>query len=96
MKPIPETLFRKLCYIFHRGFVEARHLAMQKQADQARDLADAFEIMPGYLPDWNEDSLDLIRSHLHAYQDKYGKTSFDYLSVLDMDNDKFTEVLSRW
>ncbi len=69
MKPIPEVLFKKLCYILHRGFVEARLLATHKP-EQARDLADAFESTPAYLPNWNAERLALIRSHLSEYQDK--------------------------
>ena len=52
MKKMPDVLFNKLCYILHRGFVEARLLATHRRG-QARDLADAFEIIPGYLPNWN-------------------------------------------
>ena len=96
MNSIPEALFKKLCFIFHRGFVEARLLALQDKAQQAQDLADAFEIMPGYLPEWNNESLDRIRAHLHEYQDKYGRLSFDYLSILDMDNQEFADIHSKW
>lgn len=93
---INESLLRKLCYIFHRGFVESRLLALGGQSKQAADLADAFEIMPGYLPDWSEENLAMIRSHLHEYQDKYGAAGFDYLAVLDMEDEAFIEIHSRW
>ncbi len=95
MQPIPEILFKKLCFILHRGFVEARLLATHKP-DQAHDLADAFEIIPGYLPNWQKDSLALIRSHLHDYQDKYGPSPFEYLAILDMDDEAFTSIFSKW
>ena len=96
MQPIPEILFRKICYIFHRGFVESRQLANARRDEQAHDLADAFEPMPGFLPEWSDENLALIRSHLESYQNKYGPSAFDYIAILDMDNDKFGEVLSRW
>jgi hypothetical protein len=96
MRTIPDPLFRKLCYIFHWGFVEARRLARVKRDEQAHDLADAFEIMPGYLPDWNDESLSLIRSHLQDYQSKYGADAFDYLGVLDMNDEEFMATLSRF
>ncbi len=95
MKKMPDVLFNKLCYILHRGFVEARLLATHRP-EQARDLADAFEIIPGYLPNWNAASLDLIRSHLHDYQDKYGPSPFDYLAALDMDDAEFMATLSGY
>jgi hypothetical protein len=95
MKPIPEILFKKLCYILHRGFVEARLLATHRP-QQASDLADAFEIIPGYLPSWHEASLGMIRSHLHEYQDKYGPSPFDYLAILDMAEEEFMATLSRY
>ena len=96
MRPIPEPLFRKLCFIFHRGFMESRTLARLKNDEQALDLADAFEVMPGYLPDWNEESLGLIRSHLETYQGKYGLETFNYLAVLDMDDEEFMATLSKY
>jgi hypothetical protein len=95
MKPMPDVLFRKLCYILHRGFVEARLLATHRP-QQAHDLADAFEVIPGHIPDWNDESLALIRSYLQTYQSKYGPSPFDYLSVLDMDDAEFMAVLSRF
>lgn len=95
MKPIPPVLFKKLCFILHRGFVETRLLATHRP-DQAHDLADAFEIIPGYLPNWGADSLDLIRSHLHEYQDRYGPSPFDYLSILDMDDEAFSTTYAKW
>ncbi len=92
---MPEVLFKKLCYILHRGFVEARLLATHRP-EQARDLADAFEIIPGYLPNWDSDHLDQIRSHLSEYQHKYGRSPFDYIAVLDMDDEAFMATLSRF
>ena len=96
MPSVPEPLFRKLCFIFHRGFVESRKLARIGSDEQAHDLADAFEVMPGYLPDWDDESLGLIRSHLETYQKKYGAETFDYLTVLDMADEEFMATLSRY
>ena len=96
MQPIPETLFRKLCFIFHRGFMESRKLARLKNDEQALDLADTFEVMPGYLPDWDEERVGLIRSHLETYQNKYAHETFDYLAVLDMDDEEFMASLSKY
>jgi hypothetical protein len=96
MQRIPEPLFRKLCFIFHRGFMESRKLARLQNDEQALDLADTFEVMPGYLPDWGDESLELIRSHLETYQNKYGAESFDFLAVLDMADEEFMATLSKY
>ncbi|MBM3994397.1 MAG: hypothetical protein FJ303_09635 [Planctomycetes bacterium] len=96
MKSIPEPLFRKLCFILHRGFVECRNLARVGNDEQAEDLADAFEVMPGYLLDWGDETLMLIRSHLESYQNKYGTDSFDYLAVLDMADEEFMATLANY
>jgi hypothetical protein len=96
MQSIPEALFRKLCYILHRGFVESRELARMKNDEQAHDLADTFEVMPGYLADWNDESLALIRSHLESYQSKHGRESFDYLGVLDMADEEFVATFAHY
>jgi hypothetical protein len=96
MKQIREPLFRKLCFVFHRGFMESRKLARSKNDEQALALADTFEVMPAYLPDWDDERLDLIRSHLKAYQHKYGAETFDYLAVLDMADEEFMATLSKY
>ena len=76
--------------------MESRKLARLKHDVQAHDLADTFEVMPGYLPDWDEERLDLIRSHLESYQNKYGVETFDYLAVLDMEDEEFMATLSKY
>jgi hypothetical protein len=96
MNPASDVLVRKLCYILHRGFVESRRLAQQAQDQQLFDLADAFEQIPGFVPDWNDQCLDQVRSNLRIYQGKYGPKAFDYLGILDMDDQAFMDVLSRW
>jgi hypothetical protein len=96
MPSIPDPLFRKLCYILHWGFVEARRRARAGNDEQGHDLADAFEIIPGHIPDWNDESLALIRSYLQTYQSKYGSKGFNYLAVLEMDDAEFMAVLSRF
>ena len=89
-------LFQKVCYILHRGFVESRLLALQAKHQQLFDLADAFEQIPGFMADWNDDRLEAIRSNLRIYQCKYPPSTFDYLGILEMDDHEFTEVLSHY
>ena len=72
--------------------MESRNLARLKNDEQALDLADTFEVMPGYLPNWDEERLALVRSHLQCYH-KYGAETFDYLSVLDMADEEFMATL---
>jgi hypothetical protein len=96
MNAVPDVLLRKLCYILHRGFVESRRLAQQGQDQQLFDLADAFEPIPGFFPDWNEECLDMVRSNLRTYQGQYGEKAFDYLGILNMNDEAFMGVLSRW
>ena len=95
MKRLPDVLFKKFCFIFHRGFVEARLLALGNQDQQAHDLADAFEYLPGFLPEWEDANLAVIRATLQEYQGKY-QSAFDYVSILDMDDQTFTELLPKW
>ena len=96
MKALPELMLRKMCYLFHRGFVEARLLALQKKHEQGSDLADAFEIVPECLLDWNDESVALIRSYLEPYENKYGPLAFDYISVLDMDEASFMDLIGKY
>ena len=95
MMALPDVMLRKMCYLFHRGFVEARLLALQKKHEQGSDLADAFEIVPECLLDWNEASVALIRSYLEPYENKYGPSAFDYISILDMDDASFMELFAN-
>jgi len=96
MKPIPEMMFRKICYILHRAFVQSRMLAGANRNEQAHDLADAFEVVPGCLPNWNDESLALVRSYIEPYQTKYGPSTFDYLAILDMDDASFMEMFANY
>jgi len=73
---------RRLLFILHRGFVEARLLALSERSQQLFDLADALETIPGCLEQWNEEDLEAIRFNLQNYQRKHGPRAFDYLSYL--------------
>jgi hypothetical protein len=90
------TLEKKLHYLLHRSLVDARNLALAKDHQKIFDLADAFEIMPSLMAQWEEGHLDLVRSILRRYQDKYRGEVFDYLSILDMSDSEFEEVYASW
>jgi hypothetical protein len=81
MNQIPPDLVRRLLFILHRGLTEVRNLACQEN-EQIADLADALEILPGIIDCWQDDHIDLIRSILRTYEDKY-PTAYDYLAYLD-------------
>jgi hypothetical protein len=86
MKPCPPELGRRLLYIVHRGFVEARLLALGQRYQQLFDLTDALENFTSYVDHWEDDHLQLIRLNLKTYQEKYaGVLTYDYLATLDVD-----------
>ncbi len=100
-RPLDESqeqavLYRKLLYLLHRSLVDLRSLSLAQEHQQAADLADAFEIMPGLLADWEDSHCELLRQVLLSYQAKYGERAYDYLSVLELDDDRFLEVYGTW
>jgi len=75
-------LQRRLLFILHRGLVDLRLLAQGKKHQQAFDLADALEPLPGWMASWKDAHLDLLREHLDAYAQKY-PDAFMYRDYLD-------------
>ena len=73
-------LRKRLLYILHQAFVEARLLALGQQHQQIFDLADAMEILPGFVDKCRDEDLELIRFVLKNYQEKYPESRFDYLA----------------
>lgn len=66
-----EEIRRRLAYILHLGFVEARNLALTSGQEQIADLADALEILPRFMETCDDEGLKLIRSVLADYQNRY-------------------------
>jgi hypothetical protein len=85
MKPCPPELARRLLYIIHLGFVEARLLALGERHQQLFDLADALENFSSYIDTWEENYIDMIRFNLKIYQEKYPGGTFDFLAKLERD-----------
>jgi hypothetical protein len=83
MKEPPENIKLRLLFILHRGFVEARLLAGGNKTQQVFDLADALELIPGMLKNWQEGDLERVRSLLKTYQDKYPIGGFNFICRLD-------------
>jgi len=82
MKEPPEDIKLRLLFILHRAFVEARLLAGGNKGRQVCDLADALELIPGMLKNWQDGDLERVRSLLKTYQDKYPVGGFDFLARL--------------
>jgi hypothetical protein len=89
---IDSNLLKKLHFILHRGFVEARDLARKRACEQLQHLADTFEILPTLIDAWEESHLGRIRGILRQYQEKYPETAYDYLAILDLSDTTFAEV----
>jgi hypothetical protein len=78
----PDDLARRLLFILHWGLVEARNLALSAGHHQIADLADTLEILPGLIADWDGEKLDLVRSILKTYDEKYVGRGFVYSDYL--------------
>lgn len=75
-------LQRRLLFILHRGMVELRLLAQGKRHQQAFDLADALEPLPGWMAAWRDEHLESLRENLATYSRKY-PDAFTYEDYLD-------------
>lgn len=80
-----DNLRKRLLFILHRGWVEARELAGLKKYEQLYDLADALHEIPAYMTRWRVENLEELRANLKAYCDKYPGSSkrYQYLEFLD-------------
>jgi hypothetical protein len=83
MMGAPAKLTKRLLFILHRGLVEARNLALAKGTEQIADLADALEVLPCLLDQWEDSHLELIRQILDNYDSKYPGRSFNLASYLE-------------
>ena len=78
-RPLSEIERQKLSRMMYLAFCDLRALARQAQAQQAKDLAEAFHNVP-LLMHTNEFSFKVFRELLERYQEKYkGHLRFDYL-----------------
>ncbi|MFA6046987.1 MAG: hypothetical protein WC718_18540 [Phycisphaerales bacterium] len=83
---VDPQLERPLLLILHRGWVEARLLALGQKHQQLFELADAMEQLPWLVNNWKDEHLEAIRGNLKTYEDKYLGSRFDYLRYLDSDS----------
>lgn len=78
----PVNIERRLLFILHRAFVEARLLAQAGKMQQVYDLADALEPLPGWIASWKDEHLEAVRTNLETYASKY-PDAFRYLDFID-------------
>lgn len=62
---------RRLLFILHRAWVEARLLAQSGESQQLYDLADAMEPIPRWLAAWKDENLSEAEANLESYRRKY-------------------------
>jgi hypothetical protein len=82
MTQAPPDVQKRILFILHHGLAELRNRALEDD-QQAADLADALEILPGMLLDWDEDRHETARWVLNDYQTKHPGQAFDYVKHLD-------------
>ncbi len=84
MKNPPQNILHRLLYVLHKGFSDVRYIAKAGKSEQAYELADTMENIPGFIADWQDDHLEKIVQQLHRYQDKYREVSwYDYAKYLE-------------
>ena len=72
--------FLAVCGVARRDL--AQWLAALERARIA-DLADALEILPGMVENWNADHSEMAHFVLQNYQSKYPGRAYDYVSQLE-------------
>jgi hypothetical protein len=77
-----DSIRQRLLFILHRGWVEARLLAMKGDNKQAEALADMLEIVPAIIAFNKDDDLAMLRQSFAEYSAKFA-SRFDYHVLLD-------------
>src|SRR5437660_350758 len=85
----PPAVQARLLRILHRAFVQARNLALRGEGQALYDLADTFELLPELMARWDETTLGRIRAILAEYESGHPQSGYEYLSLLDGDDDAF-------
>jgi len=83
MKAPPDHVLHNVLFVLHLGLSDLRYVAKAGRTEQAFELADTLENIPGLLDEWAEGHLDLIKKQLELYQAKYSSiSSSDYAKYL--------------
>jgi hypothetical protein len=85
----PPVIQARLLRILHRALVQARNLALRGECQELYDLADTFELLPELMAHWDETTLDRIRSLLAEYQAGHPQSGYEYLTLLEADDNTF-------
>ena len=86
--PLPtDEECRHLHELVALAFIEIRQLGRAGRAEQAADLANAFHNIPREIYGWGAWSVDITRSTLESYQDKYHHEAYpgrtDYVTLFN-------------
>jgi len=81
MATLNGILLDKLCFILHWGCVEIRSFLESSRVQQAIDLADVVEHIPGYIPSWSDEFLGIIADSFQRYRAKDEDKTFNYLAI---------------
>ena len=83
-KTPPHDVLHRVLFVLHRGLADVRYLARDGKSEQAYELADTLENIPGLLVNWKGHHLTQIKKQLQAYQTKYRQiSSCDYAKYLE-------------
>jgi hypothetical protein len=84
MKIAPPHIIHRTLFVLHVALSDLRYLAKAGKNQQAYELGDTLENIPGFLVDWEDGHLDKIKNQLEAYSAKYGKEGLcEYAKYLD-------------
>jgi hypothetical protein len=82
---------RKLLIVLHKACSEIRALVMLREQQRAYDLADTVEFIPELMLHWREENWEVIRNALGDYRSKYPGSGFNYMSLMDMEDEEFIQ-----
>lgn len=71
MKTPNADILLRILYVLHEGLSDLRYLARDGKHEQASDLADTLENIPGFLANWKDEHIEQIEKQLRSYQSKY-------------------------
>ncbi len=84
MQLAPPKVLHRVLYVLHVALSDLRYLAKGGKNEQAYELGDALENIPGLLVNWEDGNLEKIKAQLEAYQVKYEKEGWcEYAKYLE-------------
>ena len=84
MKLPPDDIVQRVLYVLHLGLSDLRYLAKAGKTEQAYDLGDTLENIPGFLVQWEDGHLERIKMQFQNYRAKYGEACWcEYAKYLE-------------